>query len=64
MHQHLKSKKALREFINGKNTYNQTETIARQNLQASVTRLEDMMEPFIPKKLVENLLKEVIKSHD
>jgi intergrase/recombinase len=64
MHQHLKSKKALREFSHSKNSFNLQDVKTMQSLEASVYKLEDMMDVYVPKKLVENLLKEVNQPHD
>ena len=62
MRQHLKAKKALNEFRHSKDSFNIQEVKTMQNLEYTVSSLEEMMEVFIPKNLVKNLLKEAMKA--
>lgn len=61
MRRHLKLKKAMSEFRDSKNSFtgNEVNTIIKLNEQ--IEEMETMMMVFVPKKLVENLLKEVMK---
>jgi hypothetical protein len=61
MRKHRKAKTALREFSHSKQTFDMHDVKVIIDLENYVSELEEMLMVFVPKNLVENLLKEAMK---